>query len=162
MKELYDLEECLLDDDGSCRDITYKESTWPGVKDLVTHLCTSYGTFHCADNNGKELKSLDEILDHLANIKTTASFALHLDNYDELINWLNVFVFLNNDDTPSIELSFSPRNINKVYDLRKKFIIWANEKKSILQASLYVVGYESSFSQFEDIQPETGIFFISD
>jgi hypothetical protein len=152
---------CLLDIDGSCRDINFEAPTWAGIKKLITLLEADFKSTTSSDTHGHELgKPFSENFSLPAR---NGEYARMCFNEGEgLITDIQVFVCTEENSVPFIELTFFPDDLRQSPTLEADFVAWAEELRLTLESQRYYVRYENASWQFGEISPHSGVFLVSD
>ncbi len=108
MTKFLKLEDALLDEDGSCRDVNFLKPTWDGVTQFVNRLEQAFGERIASDGEGNSLAE-PHWKDIKAAVLKTGSVHMVYRNCTEILNNLQVYVGREDDKSPFIELTFSPR-----------------------------------------------------
>jgi len=151
MITIKEIEECLLDEDGSCRDINFENPTWEGAANLVRSFLQNYTVFSATTGEGKDIKV--ELADEQSFQLSTlleGYIILSGQNSQALISGLQIFIGNpenGENGTPFVELTFFPSNLNETFS-GIRFIHFVEEMKKWLQASWYYVRYENASWKF--------------
>ena len=160
MIEYYDIVESLLDNDGSCRDLNFELPTWAGVKKLLALLETDYKEISGTDQEGKALpQPFRESV--LIAAKNSGYAHLLFSKGVGLIRNLQVFICMEKNGTPFVEISFFPDDVCSTSTLRDDFITWTQEMQSRLEARRHYARYENASWQFGDVSSQSGVFMAS-
>lgn len=160
MRELRDLVTSLLDADGSCRDVNFEEPTWKGVADLVDLLRVPFGTCAASDPEGQRLP--EPLRDSVVKAATRCDgyVQVHLRDGKGLFKEVQLWVCVEDDKSPFVEIQFFPEDVARTATLRDDFLRWADRARSTLQASRFYARYENASWQFGDTSSHSGVFLV--
>lgn len=161
MSQLPDLVESLLDDDGTCRDLTFECPTWSGVHALLAALEATCGDASGLDEQGE---SLDGQLAEsaVAAARSGRHVNLAFGNCSGPVRNLQAFVCAEKNGTPFLEITFSPADVARSKTLRSDFVAWAAKLQSLLEARRFYARYENVSWRLGDTQPGAGVFWVGE
>jgi hypothetical protein len=160
MIKLFDVEESLLDWDGTARDVNFEAPTWTGVGNLLARLERSYRLSRIEDHEGKEVASpLPASV--VATAKNGGYIHLVFRDGPAPIKHLQVWVEQHDNGSPFVELTFWPDDLEPSESLGQDFITWAESMRKLLQARRFFARYDSQGWELGDIRPNEGVFFVS-
>jgi len=152
------LESSLLDDDGSCRDVNFESPTWDGLAEVLALLGRTYRGGSATRLDGSEMSEpFPKLLDGLLQ----GGHAVLRDGPPP-VSHLQVFVSVENDGSPFVELSFFPEDVARVPSLMQHFIEWVDGIRSGLRAKRSFVRYENHSWRLGDVSAASGVFLVSD
>ena len=152
-----DLVSCLLDDDGSCRDLNFEAPSWKGVQRTLQSLGRMFADGSVSDHEGRNPPEPYPI--SLASIPRDGGSAV-LQEGSGPLSRLQVFVAAENDGSPFIELTFFPEDVAQTQDLRGEFMRWADGLRTELEARRLYVRYENASWELGDVGSSSGVFFV--
>lgn len=159
--DLNDIQEALLDEDGTLRDVNFDGSNWEGVSRLIGILLKSFNECTATDSEGRE--GFDLKLESSLEVAQDGGY-LHLvfKNGSGFTSHLQVFITREDDGSPFVELTFSPNDVERTQNLATDFLEWANEMRKHLGARRYFARYENASWRIGDTSHGSGVFFVSD
>jgi hypothetical protein len=161
MRDLSGIEQSLLDRDGSCRDINFEAPTWKGVEQLLDSVVSAFEEVSATDQEGKDL--IPPFFENaIAEAKKGGYIHLSLHKGEGPIKNLQVFIGSEEDESPFVELTFFPEDVEQTSSLQSDFIAWAQHYQSLLEARRYYARYENASWHFGDIGKNSGVFLVSD
>ena len=133
--ELPDIDRSLgHDDDGMCRDVNFEGPTWAGVRALSAWLMESFKEHTATDHNGLPIAGFGSgVLLAPGHEYCHATFA----GGGGLFQRLQAFISAEDDGSPFVELTFFPDDFGLSNSLRDRFLEWATQVCSLLQARRY-------------------------
>ena len=146
MRELEEVAKCLLDSDGTTRDITFTPVAAERLRDFVNSLCTGYGLVMARDADGNDITSLFKNELQPDTLCTPAGY-IHavLKGEKQLIPALEVFIDWPMDRKGyGLELSFFPEDIDASSFHIDAFVALIEQWNSVLGADDYFVRYENA------------------
>jgi len=159
LNEIGDIVASLLDDDGSCRDLNFDEPTWEGVGAMISQFSRSFSSGVVRDDSGEPASR--SYPDSMAVLLDGGGAAV-LESGGPPIHRIQVYIFVEEDGSPYVELTFSPEDVAVTPSLRTDFIDWAEGVRVALRARRYYARYENVSWDFGDIGPASGVFLVSD
>lgn len=160
MTDLHDIATSLLDRDGSCRDVNFEHPVWCGVDDMIRRLRSTFKKIKVFDSGGNTINELAP--GSVFSAAKNGFVQLVLEEGSDLIANLQVFVALEDDGTPFVELTFFPEDVKATSNLKRDFITWADEIRRLLRADRYFARYENASWEFGDLGPTSGVFLVSE
>ena len=154
------IEEYLLDLDGSLRDVIFEHPTWEGVDALVMSLLPSFRVHRATDTEGGSVDTANVSIAHHA--RQTGHVHLVLDEGNEFVSHLQVFVSNDSDAAPFVEMSFHPNDVLPSNNLGNTFVSWVLGVQRLLGATRCRVGYEGFKEKLDPHLGRYGVFFDSD
>lgn len=134
--------ECLLDSDGSTRDITFTPASRECVSSFIKSFFKAYSVGELHDQDGEPVE-----IDHCVVMKKLEGDegCIHgqLINDGGLIGQVHLFIDWPEDEMVAIEISFFPMDLDKEFSL-KRFLSSLNEWWGLLQVSEVFVRYENA------------------
>jgi hypothetical protein len=147
MISVQQIEACLLDPDGSCRDINFENPTWDGTTNLVRWFLQNYTIISATTSQGTDIKA-DLANDQAYKLSLLAEEYIHLvgENSKALISELQIFISNpqnGENGAPFVELTFFPDALSETFS-GSSFVHFVEEMRQRLQASWYYVRYENA------------------
>jgi hypothetical protein len=156
---LHDVRECLLDQDGSCRDINFETPTWPGAFRLVGQLEAQFARVCLGTSTFTEFQDASTAMSRVQRDRGHAQLLFREGN--GLLAELQLFVSVEKDGTPFVEITFFPQDVIPVPSLSDAFITWVRDVRKALCSCCSFVRYENASWTFGDIGPNSGVFIVS-
>lgn len=156
---LHDARECLLDQDGSCRDINFETPTWLGVFRLVSQLETQFTSVCLGTSTFTEFQDAASAMSHVQSDGGHAQLLFREGN--GFLAELQLFVSVEEDGTPFVEITFFPKDVIPMPSLSSAFITWVREAREALYSCRSFVRYENASWTFGDLGPNSGVFIVS-
>ena len=160
MRELQDIVMCLLDRDGTARDVNFESPTWEGLGDLMEFLEGGFEGVSCVDGEGRDwqgpLHACPGVL-----LQKDGVALLDFHGGKGLVQELQVFVCLEDDGSPFVELTFAPEVVAATSSLRDDFIEWVEEMQARLRSRRSFVRYENASWRFGDTGAHSGVFLVT-
>ena len=148
------IREALLDRDGSCRDVNFANPSWEGVGNLRDWVRSQYSGLEIATYFPTSVTEPTWIPQQRGeNSHILASQG------KIFIRLLQVFISREEDDSPFVELTFFPQDVEDIPDLAARFCDLADSWARLLQATQYFVRYENASWQFGDCGDRSGVIF---
>lgn len=153
----------LVDDEGTCRELTFQGSTREGVCAGIEWL-DARGRFESAsDDTGTDLQrplraALTALAEHREPRSATFTF---VDDLGVVRRGL-VFVAFSPDEAPFVEISFFPEDVNASGDVSASLTTWAETLRAELRARRYFFRYENASWVLGDVGRWSGVFCVSD
>ncbi|MEP7287146.1 MAG: hypothetical protein ABI947_15435 [Chloroflexota bacterium] len=162
MISIQEIEQSLLDIDGSCRDINFEAPTWKGTVDLLRWFCKNYVIFSADTAEGTDLKTYFAECENFELSIPLPEEYIHLSgaNSQALIAGLQVYVGNEEDGTPFVELTFFPETLNATFS-GMAFVHLVEELRQMLQSSRYYVRRENASWKFGSSGIGSGVIFQS-
>ncbi|MEQ1842466.1 MAG: hypothetical protein ABL994_18860 [Verrucomicrobiales bacterium] len=153
------IENCILDKDGSCRDITMDDVDVQAAREIVSFLLRSYTLTHSINREGDELAhgaTIVSIEKEFAKAENT--LFIYLESSADLISRLLVTLHWLNLQEVSCELTFFPEDVRRPFSLSlfKEFLEPILE---IAQPDGYFVRYENASWAYGDTSKEGGMIY---
>lgn len=153
----YDIRECLLDQDGSCRDVNFESPTWPGVFCLVSQLEAQFARVSLGTSTVAEFHDATSTV---ANIQGDGGHAqLLFRDGTGVLTELQLFVSVEENGDPFVELTFFPQDVMPIQSLSDAFVIWVRSVREALCSRRAFARYENMSWKFGDINAE--VFLVS-
>ena len=162
MRELHDLVTSLLDADGTCRDVNFEGPTWQGVADLVDLLRISFGTCSASDPDGQFLA--EPLRNSVPETAARCNGYVHVDLREgkDLFAQIQLWVGVEADESPFVEITFWPEDVARTATLRDDFLSWADRLRGTAQARRYYARYENASWRFGDTSRHSGVFLVGE
>lgn len=151
-----EIEEQVVDIDGSCRDINFPDVGRSEATSLVNQLNISFELKNANDSEGTEISSKEIIERVSTSDKETISSCWLCQG---LVSQVQVFLSWTNDSKIFIEITFFPQDVDsKIYTL-EAFLEWLNPFLVSLNTSEYFVRYENASWNYGDTSETSGVIF---
>lgn len=155
--------EMITDIDGSCRDINFEGVNSSGLRAYIDKITQSYSTVICQvwERNQESTKiPVAELHTHL--MKHGLSVHIHAEDSEKLLQQLELFIDIEDDNQPFLEVTFFPQDVNVASADIESFLHLLEEWLITLQATKFYVRYENASWDFGDISRYSGVIFTSD
>lgn len=155
-----DFEKSILDDDGSCREITFECPTWPGVERMLLSIAEEFESGKVVDRHGRPVSgALGSAVGSLVPVGGIAD----LIGGTGPISSMQVFVG-SDGGLPFVELTFRPTDVRvkEGEPLRNRILEWVDTLLAMLQARRYYIRYENVSWSMGDLCGRAGVFYVSD
>ena len=153
-----EIEEQIIDIDGSCRDINFPDVGRSEAISLLKHMKSSCELRGGNDSEGNEI-SAEEIIERISLSDTENIFSYWL--CEGLVSQVQIFISWVNGSKIFVEVTFFPQDIDtKTYSL-KCFLGWLKPILVSLNASTYFVRYENASWSYGDTTEESGVIFTN-
>lgn len=151
-----EIEEQVIDIDGSCRDINFPDVGRSEALTLLNHLKTSYKLKNANDSEGIEI-STKEIIDRVSSYdnETISSYWL----CQGLVSQVQVFLSWTNDSKIFVEITFFPQDVDSKRYTLEAFLEWLKPFLVSLNTSDYFVRYENASWNYGDSSEASGVIF---
>ena len=156
-----DIQRCLFERDGSCRDINFTNPSWAGVDRLIERISRTHDIKEATDSSGSVVT--------VASGHTCDSLVPAPDGYvlfqgqaaSALIRQLQVFVGREMDGMPFVEFTFFPDDLREAGFTVDGFVRFVRELQELLEATNYFVRYENASWRFGDCGQGSGVILSS-
>jgi hypothetical protein len=153
------IENCILDEDGSCRDITMDDVDVQVAREIVSFLLRSYTLTRSINREGEELErgaSIISIEKEFAKAQNT--LLLYLESGTALISRLQVTLHWQDPREVSWELTFFPDDVRRPFSLNA-FKEYLEPILEIALPEIYFVRYENASWSYGDTSDEGGVIY---
>lgn len=152
----------IKDEDGSCRDINFDLPTWEGIKNLLKRFMEDYSKCLCHyfhGNISEKEYNINELLE--LEWEKGDSAKLYLSEGKKELSQLQVFIYLEENMEPFIELTFFPRDVKFSEDKVNLFLDNISDIKEILNAKKFFLRYENASWDYGDVSKNAGIIYYA-
>lgn len=153
------IEMRILDEDGSCRDITMNDVDVQAAREIVSFLLRSYTLTRSMNREGDELAPGATIVSIEKEFsKSENTLFIYLESRADLISRLLLTLHWLNPQEVSWELTFFPEDVRRPFSLSlfKEFLEPILE---IAQPDGYFVRYENASWAYGDTSKEGGVIY---
>ena len=159
-----DIEACLLERDGSARDMNFESPTWPGVWDALRELRAEFSTARVGlTSDDADSVLADDIEAALQRVQARGgAVQILLAGGHQLVSHLQVFVTDEAGPSPFVELTFFPQDVLQRAGLEERFVTWLRGMQRTLGATRAYARYENAAWTFGDVAFGSGVFFASE
>jgi len=153
-----EIEEQIIDIDGSCRDINFPKVDRFNAIALINWI-DSFSTLEKAtDSQGHEL-SVEDIKKHFSLSSHDGETIISYWRSDGLISRLQLFFIWQKRSEIFIELTFFPEDIDKKIFNIKEFLKWLKPILLALNTNEYYVRYQNISWKYGDTSESSGVIF---
>ena len=153
-----EIEEQLLDVDGSCRDVNFPDVDHSQAIELVKYIQSFSVLDNAIDPEGHQL-SVEEVEKSLSfsSSETIVSYW----RCEGLVSQVQLFFSWSNPSGVYVELTFFPNDI--VHDLfsLREFLDWLKPILIALETNEYYVRYENVSWEYGDVSRTSGVIFTN-
>lgn len=153
-----EIEEQVIDVDGSCRDVNFPDVGRSEAITLLNQAQTNCELKSATDSEGDEI-SVDEMIERLSS--SEAETIVSYWTCQGLISQVQLFFFWNKDSNVFIELTFFPQDVDKKEYSLKEFLKWLKPFLVSLKTSAYFVRYENASWKYGDTSETSGVIFTN-
>ncbi len=153
------IESCILEGDGSCRDITMDDVDVQRAREIVSFLLRTYTLTRSINREGEELAFGASIaLVEAEFLKTENTLLIYMESGTELISRLQITLHWQNLQEVSWELTIFPEVVRRPFSL-KLFKEFLDPILIIAQPEMYFVRYENGSWRYGDTSKEGGVIY---
>jgi len=159
-----DIETCLLERDGSARDMNFEAPTWPGLWDALRELRAEFSTARIGlTSDDTDSVRADDIESALQRVQVRGgAVQILLAGGHQLLSHLQLFVTDEAGASPFVELTFFPQDVLPRPGLEERFTTWLRGMQRTLGATRVYARYENASWRFGDVAFGSGVFFASE
>jgi hypothetical protein len=158
-KDTSSVENCILDEDGSCRDITMDDVDVQAAREIVSLILKTYTLTRSINREGEELPcgaSIAQIGKEF--LKGENTLLLYLESGTDIISHLLVSLGWQSPQAVSWELTFFPEDVRRPFSL-KLFKEFLGPILEIALPEVYFVRYENASWAYGDTSKEGGVIY---
>jgi hypothetical protein len=153
-----DIEEQVIDIDGSCRDVNFPDIDRPEAIALVSQAQTNCELKNATDSEGTGI-SVTEIIARLSS--SEAETIVSYWTCQGLISHVQLFFSWGKGSKVFVELTFFPQDVDKKAYSLKEFLKWLKPFLVLLNTSTYFVRYENASWKYGDTSEDSGVIFTN-
>ncbi len=160
IRSIDQINEGILDCDGSCRDVNFISSDRKAVANLIGWFSKNYDHISACDDEGVdvELSSFDEMLGKLS---PTKSIQFGGESSRCIIDSVRVFLYIEDDSSVFVEITFFPQDI-KVEEFEiTSFLQLMKFWQVTVGANIGYLRYENASWKFGDTSRHSGVIYVS-
>jgi len=161
-----DIEACLLERDGSARDMNFESPTWPGVWDALRELRAEFSSARVGSTSeDTDSMRADDIEAALRSVQAGGgAVQILFAGGRQLVSHLQMFVTDDEKEagSPFVELTFFPQDVLQRPGLQERFVTWLQGIQRTLGATRAYARYENASWRFGDVAFGAGVFFTSE
>jgi len=153
-----EIEEQIIDIDGSCRDINFPDVSSSEAVSLFEYINNKYKLLKATDTEGEEVSSQEAI--ELLNSSSSQNI-ISIWECTGILSQIQLFYSWQNKSKIFIELTIFPQDFNsEVYSL-KEFKIWLKPILIALNTNIFYVRYENASWKYGDTSQDSGVIFTN-
>jgi len=157
-----DVEACLLDEDGSARDLNFESPTWSGIEKLIRDLQDDFSEVEVHDDGGNKVPAVD-VAAALRRIRDQDGYVhMSLRGGRALVSHLQLFVGYTDSPFPFVELTFFPDDVVRSVSLEAQFLAWLEQIQRTLQAKRAYARYENATWKLGEVGARSGVFYSTE
>ena len=151
-----EIEEQVIDIDGSCRDINFPDVGRSEAISLLNLMKTSCELRNANDSEGNEITS-KEIIERISSSDTETIFSYWL--CQGLVSQVQVFLSWANNSKIFVEITFFPQDVDAEGYSLDCFLGWLKPFLVSLNTNTYFVRYENASWNYGDTTKTSGVIF---
>ena len=151
-----DIEEQVIDIDGSCRDVNFPDVERAEVITFLDYINELSALDNAYDSEGNEL-TISKLKETISSSKSETIFSYW--HCKGLISQIQIFFSWKNNSKIFIEITFFPQDIDSTLYSLEKFKSWLKPILLALNVRIYFVRYENASWKFGDMSETSGVIF---
>ena len=140
--------------DTNC-DVNFKTPDWKGVARFFELIEMSFDIVSASDCNGNEVGK--PFAKHASKVGLNNFVLVECWDGKDLVTRLQIFLEVEEDGSPFIELTFFPGGIAQNDNFRQRFVDWIDRIGSALRAETIFVRHENGAWDFGDTSRYSGV-----
>lgn len=160
IRSIGQIEEGILDCDGSCRDLNFMSSDRGAVAKLITWFSDNYNSISACDNDGIDIE-LNSFEETLRNLPSPKSIQIGGESSSCVIDKVQVFLYIEADGTVYIEITFFPQDIKTEEFEISSFLQLIRFWQETASADIGYLRYENASWKFGDTSQNSGVIYVS-
>lgn len=153
-----DIEEQIIDIDGSCRDINFPNVSASDAISLLKHVNDKYNLIKATETEGEEISS-QEAIEFISS--SPSGNIISIWKCTGMLSQMQLFYSWKNKSKIFIELTIFPQDFNKAEYSLKNFEIWLKSILVALNISTFYVRYENASWKYGDTSRYSGVIFTN-
>jgi hypothetical protein len=149
-----EIEEQIIDEDGSCRDVNFPEVNKNEAVALLKHMAGFCVLYSATDSEGNQL-AVEDIARHLSST-ATGTIASYWQSQG-LISQLQIFLAWKDWSDIFVELTFFPQDVDRQNYSLESFLAWLRPILVALKTDTYYVRYENASWKYGDTSEFSGV-----
>jgi len=155
-----EIQEGILGCDGSCRDLNFLSSDREAVANLIRWFTEHFDCLSACDNEGVSIQ-LNSIWQTLKGLAPTKSIQIGGESSRCVIDKVQVFLFIEDDGTVDIEITFFPQDIKSEEFEIASFLQLIKFWHTKAGANIGYLRYENASWKYGDTSRNSGVIHVS-